>query len=94
MIASNPWPGLSAAILSVTTVGVTLSGIAPLLSLNLEHWGVGPAWNGLMGAIPSMAMISVSPFIPVIVRRLGAVRAIYASTMLAFAITLLFPFVK
>jgi MFS family permease len=94
MIARNPWPGLAAAILSVTTVGVTVSGIAPLLSLNLEHQGVDPAWNGLMGAIPSLAMISVSPFIPVIVRRLGAARAIYASTMLAFAITLLFPVVE
>src|SRR5215471_15874466 len=91
--SSHPWPGLAAAIVTVTTVGVTLSGIAPLLSLNLEHRGVDPAWNGLMGAIPSLAMISVSPFIPRIVRRLGAAQAIYASSMLAFAITLLFPFV-
>jgi MFS family permease len=93
LTASNSWPGLAAAILTVATVGVTLSGIAPLLSLNLEHQGVDPAWNGLMGAIPSLAMISVSPFIPQIVRCLGAAQAIYASSMLAFAITLLFPFV-
>src|SRR5262249_30995819 len=51
-------------------------------------------WNGLMGAIPSVAMISVSPLIPVIVRQLGAARAIYTSAGLAFVITLLFPFVS
>ena len=68
--ATNPWPGLAAAISAATIVGITYGGVVPLLSLNLEHLGVDPVWNGLMGAMPSAAMICLSAFIPLIVRRL------------------------
>ena len=91
--ATNPWPGLAAAISAATIVGITYGGVVPLLSLNLEHLGVDPVWNGLMGAMPSAAMICLSAFIPLIVRRLGAARAVYASTALASVILLLFPVV-
>ena len=91
--ATNPWPGLAAAISAATIVGITYGGVVPLLSLNLEHLGVDPVWNGLMGAMPSAAMICLSAFIPLIVRLLGAARAVYASTALASVILLLFPVV-
>lgn len=84
---------LAAAIATASIVGIILSGIAPLLSLNLERQQVDSRWTGLMGATPSLAMISISAFIPSIIRRLGAAPSIYLGSGLAFAILLLFPLV-
>ena len=92
-IPSRQWLGLAAAIASIAIVGIMLSGIAPLLSLNLERLEVGAVWNGLMGAIPSVAMVSISAFIPSIIRRLGAAPSIYIGSGIAFATLLLFPII-
>ena len=40
--------GLIAVIASITTVGIMISAVAPLLSLNLEQRGVDTGWNGLL----------------------------------------------
>src|SRR5262245_49850472 len=87
------WLGLAAAIASASIVGIILSGIAPLLSLNLERLGVDSTWTGLMGATPSLAMISITAFLPLIIRRLGAAPSIYFGTALALAMLLLFPLI-
>lgn len=83
--------GLAGAIASASIVGIILSGVSPLLSLNLERQGVNSAWNGLMGATPSLAVVSVSALIPLIIRRIGAASSIYAGSGLALAMLLLFP---
>lgn len=92
-VPDRRWMALAAAIATASIVGIILSGIAPLLSLNLERLKVDSSWNGLMGATPSIAMISISAFIPSIIRRLGAAPSIYVGSGLAFAMLLLFPLI-
>ncbi len=87
------WLGLAGAIASASIVGIILSGVSPLLSLNLEREGVNSAGIGLMGATPSLAVVSVSALIPLIIRRIGAAPSIYAGSGLALAMLLLFPIV-
>lgn len=88
--ANNPWPGLAAAIAATSIVGVTVGGVAPLLSLNLERLGVESTVSGLMGAVPALAMVSASAFVPIIIRRLGAAPSICSGCALAGAILLCF----
>lgn len=90
-VPDKRWMALVAAIATASIFGIILSGIAPLLSLNLERLGVDSAWIGLMGATPSIAMISISAFIPSIVRRLGAAPSVYVGSGLALVMLLLFP---
>jgi len=92
-VPSRQWLGLAAAIASASIVGIVLSGIAPLLALNLEREGLDSIWNGLMGATPSLAMMSITAFIPLIIRRIGAAPSIYAGSGLALVMLLLFPFI-
>lgn len=85
------WVGLTGAIASASIVGIILSGVSPLLSLNLEREGVSSTWIGMMGATPSLAVVSVSALIPLIIRRFGAAPSIYVGSGLALAMLLLFP---
>jgi len=59
----------------------------------LALWERVSVWNGLMGATPSPAMVSVSAFIPFIIRRLGAAPSIYVGSGIALATLLLFPII-
>lgn len=83
--------GLVAVIASVAAVAIIYSVAAPLISLNLERRGVSSTLNGLMAAMPSIAVMSAGVFIPRIVQRLGAVRSIYLGTGLSVLALLLFP---
>ncbi len=85
------WAGLTGAIASASIVGIILSGVSPLLSLNLEREGVSSTWIGMMGATPSLAVVSVSALIPLVIQRIGAAPSIYAGCGLALAMLLLFP---
>ena len=69
--------GLIAVITSVTLVGIMISAVAPLLSLNLEQRGVSAAWNGLLAATPPLASLIFGAFMPMIIRRIGAAPSIY-----------------
>ncbi len=90
-VPDRRWLGLAGAIASASIVGIILSGVSPLLSLNLERQGVNSAWIGLMGATPSVAVVSISALIPLIIRRIGAAPSLYAGSGLALAMLLLFP---
>ncbi len=90
-VPSRRWVGLTGAIASASIVGIILSGISPLLSLNLEREGVSSTWIGLMGATPSLAVVSVIALIPLVIRRIGAAPSLYAGSGLALAMLLLFP---
>ena len=90
-VPSRRWVGLTGAIASASIVGIILSGVSPLLSLNLEREGVSSTWIGLMGATPSLAVVSVIALIPPVIRRIGAAPSIYAGSGLALAMLLLFP---
>ena len=58
-------------------VGMGLS--LPLLSLILERAGVSGTVNGLNAAFGSLAMVAVTPFVPALAARFGAVRFLAAS---------------
>ena len=52
--------------------------------------GVSSTLNGLMAAMPSIAVLTAGFFIPRIVQRVGAVRCIYLGTALSVLALLLF----
>lgn len=83
--------GLAAVIASVAAVAIIYNLAAPLISLNLERRGVSSTLNGLMAAMPSIAVLTAGFFIPRIVQRVGAVRCIYLGTALSVLALLLFP---
>jgi MFS family permease len=78
-------------IASITIVGIMVSAVAPLLSLNLERQGVGSFWNGLLAAMPPLATLAFGAFIPTIIRRFGAGITIYAGAGVSLIALLLFP---
>lgn len=78
-------------VASITIVGIMVSAVAPLLSLNLERQGVGSFWNGLLAAMPPLATLAFSAFIPTIIRRFGAGTTIYVGAGVSLIALLLFP---
>ena len=83
--------GLIAVIASITIVGIMISAVAPLLSLNLERRDVGSAWNGLLAAMPPLAALIFGIFMPMIIRRIGGASAIYLGAGASAIALLLFP---
>ncbi|HEY5700746.1 MAG TPA: MFS transporter, partial [Gammaproteobacteria bacterium] len=62
---------LVAAIACVSIYAITTGFSLPLISLILESRGVERTVNGLLAAMPSLAMLLVTPFIPRWVVRTG-----------------------
>lgn len=89
--AKQRWGGISGVILSSLAVGIILTGLAPLLTLNLERAGFASSWIGVMGATPAFAVICMSAAIPLIIKRLGAGQSMAAAIILASTALLLFP---
>jgi MFS family permease len=82
---------LVAVIASVTIVGIMISAVAPLLSLNLERRGVTSSWNGLLAAMPPLATLAFGVFMPTMIRRIGAATTIYVGAGVSLIALLLFP---
>ncbi|MBM3490436.1 MAG: MFS transporter [Alphaproteobacteria bacterium] len=61
----------------------------PLLSLLLEQRGVSRTLNGLNAAMPALAILLVSPFVPFLVRRIGARRYLLGALAIEAACFLL-----
>jgi MFS family permease len=85
---------LIAIIASVGLVALIYSIAAPLLALNLERQGFSSTVNGLLAAMPSVAILMTGTFIPVVVRRFGAISSIMLGTALAVAALILFPVIN
>lgn len=67
---------LTAVIMASFGVGMAFGVGFPLTGLTLESWGT-PKWLiGIAGAAPALGVLSTLPFLPKLVRRWGAVRAI------------------
>ena len=82
---------LVAVIASVTAIGMTIGLVMPVLAFNLEARGTETFWIGLMAAMPPIAILLCGPFLPAVVRRLGALRSLYAGAGLSLIALLLFP---
>jgi MFS family permease len=76
---------LVAIIAAATIMGVSLSLSIPLVSLNMERWGYGSDVIGLMGALPSLAFLFVSPILPALTRFFGSGKMLWSSLLLAAA---------
>lgn len=82
---------LIAVIASVTAIGMTIGLIMPVLAFDLEARGTASFWVGLMAAMPPIAILVCGPFLPGVVRRLGALPSLYTGTAISLAALLLFP---
>lgn len=82
---------LVAVIASVTAIGMTIGLVMPVLAFNLEARGTPSVLIGLMAAMPPIAILVCGPFLPTVVRRLGALPSLYLATAVSTAALLLFP---
>lgn len=83
--------GLVAVMASVGVVALIYTLVGPLLAVNLERRGVSTVVNGALAAMPPIAVLLCGVFVPMVVRRLGAIASIVAGTALAVLCLVLFP---
>jgi MFS family permease len=74
---------LGAAIACISIVGVGLSLVIPLLALRLEAAGFAAHDNGAQVAVSGLATLFGAPLTPVLARRYGFRRLLFASLALA-----------
>jgi MFS family permease len=79
---------ITAAIASISVVGIGLSLSIPLLSLEMERMGIPSLWIGLNTAIAGIASILVVPFVPRLAARFGVATLLWTAVVAA-ALTLL-----
>ena len=82
-----------AAILTISLVGVGLSLMIPLLSLEMERMGASSSLNGTNTAVGGLANIVIAPLIPVIAARMGQKQLFGAMITLLVASVLLFALI-
>lgn len=94
--------GLSAAerryqaltvIACVSLVGLSLGLSIPLVSLTLEYRGYDSALIGVMAAMPALGILLLAPFMPALVARLSARRALPVAALIAGSAILVLPFI-
>ena len=83
--------GLVAVIASVGVVALIYSLVGPLLSVNLERRDVSSVVNGALAAMPPIAVLLCGVFVPLIVRRFGAITCIVGGTVISVIALILFP---
>jgi MFS family permease len=62
---------IAAAIMLVTLVGIALSVSNPLLSLEMERWGVSGTISGLTATCAGFGTVLVAPLVPNLAQRFG-----------------------
>jgi MFS family permease len=83
--------GLVAVTASVGVVALIYSLVGPLLSVNLERRGVSSLVNGALAAMPPVAVLLCGVFVPLMVRRFGAITSIVGGTVISVVALILFP---
>lgn len=91
MTPAEKWT-LVAAISCIAVFAVAGSLVLPTLTLLLEARGVSPALIGLLGAELGIMTLIAAPVAPLLVRRLGAARALCASLIIVACATLSYKF--
>jgi MFS family permease len=84
------WSNLVAAIATISAVDVAMGLTLPILSLLLEKRGVSASIIGLNAAMGPLGIILAGPFMPHIVRRMGAKRLAEIVIVLSAALLLAF----
>jgi MFS family permease len=83
---------IAAAILLVTLVGISLAVANPLVSLEMERWGVTGVVSGLTATAAGLGTVIAVPLVPRLARRLGVPIVLGASLAIAAGAMALFPF--
>lgn len=83
---------IAAAIAAISVVGLGLALSIPLLAFELHDRGVSSTWIGINTAVGGLATIALAPFLPDLVRRLGAGPLLLASILSAALSLLAFKF--
>lgn len=78
----HPTKSIIIIIAAVTAMGLSLSLSIPLVSLSLERREFGADVIGLMGALPALAFILVSPIVPRLTRMFGSGPLLWVSLIL------------
>ncbi|KQT48839.1 hypothetical protein ASG43_08320 [Aureimonas sp. Leaf454] len=90
------WIAASAAIASISAVGIALGLGLPLLSVILENRGISPTMIGLNSAMAGIASLLAAPMVTPIARRIGVrttmILSILAAAASAMGFYLLEPF--
>lgn len=63
---------IAAAIGAISVVGLGLALSIPLLAFELHDRGISSTWIGINTAVGGIATIALAPFLPDLVRRIGA----------------------
>ncbi|MEH6402736.1 MAG: MFS transporter [Sneathiella sp.] len=71
-----------AIIAAVTVMAMSLSLSIPLVSLSLERQNIGSDIIGFMGAMPAIAFLVATPFIPTLARYYGTGPLLWAALLL------------
>ena len=77
------WRGIIAAIACISIVGTGLSVSFPLLSVMMERAGISATVNGANTAVGGLAILFIAPFTSYLVVRIGVVRLLAGSIVLA-----------
>jgi len=80
-----PWAAMVGTIATVTVFAVAQGLTYPLLSFILERQGTPPGLIGMSAAMTPLGFILSAPFIPALVRRVGAGRLAVLCSILAAA---------
>lgn len=81
---------LFAILLSSGICGMCQGFIVPLMSLLMERQGVSALWNGVSTTAMFLGVIIASPFVERVVRKFGAKRTVFYSTLFCIVMTLSF----
>lgn len=85
------WFSLAALCASIFSFAVAFGGLIPLMALVLEARSVDGATIGLVVAAQPLGTIVAAPFVPRLLRRLGAVNAILVCGVISLLTVILLP---
>jgi len=85
---------LVAHFASSLSIGIAVGGMVPLISLTLESRDVDSVLIGVNSGMTSLGVIAAAPWVPTIIRRLGAAEGIVLGLMLTSVAVLLLAFTE
>jgi MFS family permease len=87
--ASFPWAALVGVTATVSVFAIAQGLSYPLFTFLMQQQGMSPGMIGLSAAMTPLGIIASAPLIPVVTRRVGAVRlAIFCAVMAALLLAL------
>ncbi len=79
-------------LVAVTLAGVTFGITMPLSTLTLKSWGIGSAMIGFSAAMPAIATVLITPFLPKLINYFGQVITIRFCLVLEAVCIFCLPF--